>query len=670
MDLEILKHIVIIFLLSTFVNLVFTRIKVPTVVGYLLTGIIAGPHLLGLIKTQHELELLAEIGVILLLFTIGLEFSLKHLLKIRRIVFVGGFIQVFVTAGIFFVVSYFYDLNWQSGLFIGFLVALSSSALVLKLLQERSEISSNYGRTVVGILIFQDIMLVPLLLFADFLGKESMNISRELLLLFLKAIFIIGLVYAGNKWLLPKLLEWIARTKNEELFFMSILLICLGIALLTSRLGMSLAFGAFLAGLMVSESEYSHNAFGNLIPLKDVFTSFFFVSMGMLLDLSFVLENFQLVFISILLVIVLKTVIAGGTGFILGHTFRGTVLVGLALCQVGEFSFVLAKIGFQNALLSDFYYQLFLAVAVITMALTPFLMQASLPLANILLKLPLPKFLVNGLFPLKEIDIPELQNHLVIIGKDNSALKLSQMAKYNDIHHVSIIFDPMIAKEKMNEGDTVVYGDAVNEPVLLKAHANRADIVVVSVGSLIPSMAIIEKIRKLNKGAHIIARAKHIEHVEQLYKLGADQVMPEKLEIAIDLFNRVLVQRLYTHRDVNRILAHVRNVNLGDFTKRDMINQPTILDEFPNVSISAVHVEAGSEAEGKSLLDIQLRRKSGVTLLAIRRGTKVIEHPEPETVFLPDDIVYVLGDPEQTNLAFELFTVQQEEEEGEHNQRG
>ncbi|MFC2123361.1 cation:proton antiporter [Bacteroidota bacterium] len=655
MELTILKDIVIIFALSTLVNLVFTKIKIPTIVGYLITGIIAGPHLLSLINAKHEIELMAEIGVILLLFTIGLEFSLKHFLKIRRIVFLGGLLQVSITAGVFYIVSYSFGMSWQGGLLIGFLAALSSSALVLKILQERSELTSNYGRTVLGILIFQDLMLVPLLLFTNLLGNNSVNIPSEILLLALKAILIIGLVYVGNKWLLPKLLHLIAMAKNQELFMMSIFLICLAIALLTSKLGMSLAFGAFLAGLMISESEYSHNAFGNLIPFKDTFTSFFFVSIGMLLDMSFVIDNYQLVIISVLLIIILKTLIAGGTGFILGHTFRGTVIVGLALGQVGEFSFILAKIGFDYSILSDFYYQLFLAVAVITMAMAPFLMNLSLPLANTLLKLPLPKFLIEGLFPLKEVEIPDFKNHLIIIGKDASALKLSVMAKYHSISHVSIIFDPSIAKEKIKNGDTVVYGDAVNLPILMKAHVDTADIIVISVGDIIPSMAIIEKIRHLNKQAFILVRATHIQYVEQLYNLGADQVLPEKLEIAIDLFNRILVKRLYPQKEVNRILTHIRNMNLGVFSERDLVNQPSILDEFSNINISAITIDENSHADGKSLIDIKLREKTGVTLLAIKRGSEIIEHPVPNTVFQSNDIVYVLGNPEQVNLASELF---------------
>lgn len=657
MELTILRDIVIIFALSTFVNLLFTRLKVPTVVGYLITGIVAGPHLLALVHEEHNIEILAEIGVILLLFTIGLEFSLKHLVRIRRIVFFGGLLQVSLTAVVFYALSSLFEMDWKGSLFMGFLIALSSSALVLKLLQERSELTSNYGRTVLGILIFQDLLLVPLLLFTNLLGNPSVDIGSEMGLLLIKTVIIISLVFVGNRWLLPKLLHLIALAKNQELFTMSIFLICFAIALLTYSLGMSLAFGAFLAGLMISESEYSHNAFGNLIPFKDTFTSFFFVSIGMLLNLAFVQENILLVTGAVLLVVVGKMLIASATGFILGHTFRGIVLIGFALSQVGEFSFILAKVGFGYGILSEFNYQLFLAVTVITMALTPFLMKLSRPVASWFLTLNLPGYLVNGLFPLKEMEIPDFKNHLVIIGKDSSALKLSLMAKHYDMKHVSVVFDPTIAREKMAAGDNVVYGDAVNEPILLKAHVDSADVVVISVGDIIPSMAIVDKVKKINPQAFVIVRSPYVENVQQLFEIGADQVFPEKFEIAIDFFNRILMKRLYPQKKINRMLAQIRSMNLGVFSEKDMVNQPSVIDEMPNINISAITIEPNSFAEGKTLGEIDLRKKTGVTLLAVKRGDEMIEHPTLKTRFQTGDIAYVLGDPEQVNLASELFSV-------------
>jgi CPA2 family monovalent cation:H+ antiporter-2 len=546
-------------------------------------------------------------------------------------------------------------MNSEAGIFISFLAALSSSALVMKLLQERSEVTSNYGRTVLGILIFQDLLLVPLLLFTNLMADNSVNVSKEIILLCLKVILIIGLVYVGNKWILPKLLHLVALTKNQELFIMTVFLICFSVALLTSNLGMSLAFGAFLAGLMISGSEYSHNVFGNFLPIKDIFTSFFFVSIGMLLDLDFVINNFKLVFITVLLVIFLKTVIAGGTGFILGHTLQGTILIGLSLSQVGEFSFILAKMGSDFSILPDFGYKLFLAAAVITMAVTPFMIYLSKPLYSLALKLHPPDFLVNGLFPLPEPELPNFRKHLVIIGKDASALKLSKMAKLNNIRHISIVFEPSIAREMMMNGDLVIYGDAMNEPVLRKAHADTADIVVISVGSIIPSMNIIQKVRSINSKAYIMVRSPFIQNMPELYRIGADQVLPEKLEIAINLFNRVLVKRLIPQKEINRTINHIRNTNLGVFSDKDPMNKSSLFDELTNINISAIKIEHGSFAEGKSIAGTDLRKKTGVTILAIRRGSEIMEHPDPCTIFIAGDISYVLGDPEQVNFASEMF---------------
>jgi CPA2 family monovalent cation:H+ antiporter-2 len=572
MELAVLKDIVVIFALSTLVNYLFTRIRVPTIIGYLLTGIIAGPHLFGLIRSPHEIEIMAEIGVVLLMFTIGLEFSLEHLYKIRRRVFLGGFLQVVLTTFITLIIVHAFHLDWRAALFTGFLTALSSTAVVLKILQERSELTSNYGRTVLGILIFQDIVLIPMLLFAPMLSGSETGNQGHYMVLMGKAAFIIVLIFIGNRWLMPRLLRAIAMTKNQELFIMSILLICLSVALLTSSLGLSLAFGAFLAGLMVSESEYSHNAFGHLIPFKDTFSSFFFVSIGILLDLDYVSQHLVLVLLTVVLVILIKSAIAGITAFFLGHTFRGVIMVGIALSQIGEFSFILARVGLDYAIISQDIYQLFLAVAVITMSVTPLHMLASKRIANGLLKLPLPLRLVNGMFPLPEIDIPELKDHIVFIGKDSRALSLSRMAKSMNLPYVSIVFDPASARRRQQVGETVIYGDAVNDPILLKAHTDKAKIIVVSVGNLITSMAILQHIRKLNAKAYILVRTKHVEDIEELYKLGADQVIPEEFETAIELFERVLIREHTPQKEIAKIVSEIRDHHYGIF--RENVDLP------------------------------------------------------------------------------------------------
>lgn len=651
MELAILKDIVIIFALSTLVNLIFTRIKVPTVIGYIVTGIVAGPHLLALIEAPHEIELMAEIGVVLLMFTIGLEFSLQHLIKIRKAVFFGGFIQFSLTTILIFFLSRFYGITTSSGLFIGFLTALSSTAIVLKLLQERSEITSNYGRTILGILIFQDILLVPLILLTNIMGGDEVDLSRQIIVLSIKALVILAFVYLGNKWIVPYLLNFIIQRKNQELYLMSILLVCLSVALLTSKLGMSLAFGAFLAGLMISGSEYSHNAFADLIPFKDTFTSFFFVSIGMLLDLNFIADNLWLVMVTLIIVLSIKTFIAGGTGFILGHTFRGTIVVGLALCQVGEFSFILAKIGHNANLISDFYFQLFLAVAVISMSFTPLLIMVSGPLSDILLKLPLPRFWIEGLFPLPEAPVPEMSNHLVIIGKDLRANRLALLSKNNNIPYISIIFDPGIVQERMKAKEPVIYGDAQNEPILRKAYVDQAEIVVVSVGDIIASSAIVEKVREINPHVHILARTKYIDDMEILYSQGANHVVPEKFETTIELFHQLLKKKLIPPQEISDIIDKIRKDHYGLFSNNSKTGTSILIDELPDFEINAFKIKEEAPVVGLKLKDIGLRSETGVTLLAVKRKDEVFEHPHGDFIFQADDCLYLLGRPEQLSLA-------------------
>jgi len=655
MDLQLLSGIVTIFAFSTLVNFIFSKIKVPTILGYLLTGILVGPSIFGIIGDHHDIDLIAEIGVVMLLFSIGLEFSLNNLLKIRKIVFLGGFIQLVLTVVVTMFIARGYDIDWKGALFVGFLTALSSTAVVLKILQERSELTSNYGRTVLGILIFQDLLLVPLLLFTPILGGQAEKDTSSLWLLGLKAIFIIGFIYFGNRWLMPRLLHAIARTKNQELFLMSILFICLGVALLTAKLGMSLAFGAFVAGLMISDTQYSHNAFGNLAPLKDIFVSFFFISIGILLDIRFVIEYPFLVLLTVVIVIFFKALLAAGTAFLLGHTFRGTIMVGLALSQVGEFSFLLASMGLANKLIEPFHYQLFLAVAVISMALTPLLMRVSKPLANQLLKLPLPKRVIEGIFPLPQIDIPELRGHIVIIGKDSRALNLARMARTMEFPYVAIVFDPEEVRRRQLKGERVLYGDAINEPILEKAYVNNADTVVISIGNMITAMAVIEKVRNMNPHAHIIVRTKKVEDIEDLYNVGASKVIPEEFETSIELFDRLLAKMLVPRREIDSLITRIRNDNYGIFQDKVSKSDLFALKELANIEITAVRVAERSPVIGKSLVEMQLRNIYGVTIAALLRKSDLMDNPDPETLIEKGDLVYLMGRPQQIAYASELF---------------
>lgn len=656
MEPGVLRDIVIIFALSTFVNFIFTRIRIPAIIGYLLTGVIAGPHLLGLISSPENVETMAEIGVILLMFTIGLEFSLNHLLNIRKLVFLGGFMQLLLTAGVTMLTARVFHFEWTESLFIGFLTALSSTAVVLKLLQERSQLTTHYGKTIVGILIFQDIILIPLLLFTPMLGGATADVGHDLLILMLKTAGIMIFLWFGTKWLMPKVLHLIAMTRSHELFLMSLLLICLAVAMLTHELGMSLAFGAFLAGLMISDTEYSHSAFGNLIPFKDVFTSFFFVSIGMLLDLGFVAANPWLVIGAVVLVIVIKAFVAGLTAFSLGHAFFGTVVVGLSLAQVGEFSFILAGLGLMHEIITPVHYQIFLAVAITSMALSPLMIQASKPLANLILRLPLPPMLVNGLFPLRQVEIPEISKHTVLIGKDSRAINLSSMIRSMGLPFTSIVFDTDLARREMEKGNLTVFGDATFEPVLRQAFVHTAELVVVSVGNLITALSIVEHIRSMNKHAHVIVRTRHVTDIEELYRLGANQVIPEEFETAIDFFERILGKYLIPRMDIERAIARTREDNYGTFRDSGKVGGYSLLKDIPEIEIAAVRVGEKSVFAGKTIAETAMRKTCGVTMVAIKHGDSVIPNPEPATTVHGNDIAYLLGKPEMIAIATDLLT--------------
>ena len=656
MELGVLKDIVIIFALSTFVNFIFTRKRVPAIIGYLITGVIAGPHLLRLISSPENVEVMAEIGVILLMFTIGLEFSLNHLLNIRKLVFLGGFMQLLLTATVTMLTARVFHFEWTEAIFVGFLTALSSTAVVLKLLQERSELTSHYGMTIVGILIFQDIVLIPLLLFTPILGGAAADVGHDLLILMLKTAGILVFIWAGTKWLMPRVLHLIAMTRSQELFLMSLLLICLAVAMLTNQLGMSLAFGAFLAGLMISDTEYSHSAFGNLVPFKDVFTSFFFVSIGMLLDLGFVADNPWLVIGAVILVVILKTFIAGMTAFALGHTFFGTVVVGLSLAQVGEFSFILAGVGLTHGIITSEHYQLFLAVAITSMALSPLLIQVSKPLASLILRLPLPPFMVNGLFPLKQVDIPEISKHIVLIGKDSRAINLAAMIKSMGLPFTSIVFDTDRARREMEKGNLTVFGDATYEPVLRQAFVHTAELVVVSVGNLIMALSIVEHIRAMNKHAHVIVRTRHVTDIEELYRLGASQVIPEEFETAIDFFERILGKYLIPRMNIEQAIARTREDNYGIFRERGGVSGQSLLKDIPDIEIAAVKVGEKSLFAGKTIAQTAMRKTAGVTIVAINHAGKTAANPEPSAVIYGNDIVYLLGKPEMIALASNILS--------------
>lgn len=656
MPIQLLNDIIVIFLISIIAIFAGHRLRIPVVVGFLATGVVAGPHGLRLVQEVEQIEVLAEVGVVLLLFAIGIEFSFDKLLRIKRPTLVGGPLQVAITflATAFIGVEVGLPLN--ESILAGFLVALSSTAVVLKILQERDEVDSPHGGTALGMLIFQDIAVVPMMLFVPLLAaEESTGLTMPLLLMLAKGAGIIMLVILGAKLIVPALLYQVVRLRSSELFLLAVILICLSVAWLSYSAGLSLALGAFLAGLIISESEYSYQALGNIIPFRDVFTSFFFVSIGMLLDVGFFIERAELVFAAALGVLVLKAVIAGGVSVLLGYPARTGVLAGLALAQIGEFSFILSKTGLDSGILGRSEYQLFLAVSVLTMAATPFVIAGSPKAADLLYRLPLPEKLKAG-HPFAAI--PEKrENHLVIIGYGFVGRTLARAARVGELSYLILEMNPEKVRGERANGEPIHYGDATQEMILRHADVDAARVVVVAVSDVMATRRIVEMVRKINPKVFIMARVRYLDEAAACYDLGADEVIPEEFETSVEIFSRVLSKYLVPRIEIDKMIVEVRSLGYDMFRNAEI--EPGKISDLrrylPNVEVVTVKVEEKAPAVGKTLADLELRKKLGVNALGILRDSGNILNPTSETEIEAGDVLLVLGTSEQISKSRHLF---------------
>ncbi len=540
----ILLDLTIIFTIAALVLYLSARARIPTIVGLLVSGLIAGPHGLGLVQATEEVELLAEIGILLLLFTIGMEFSLEKLLKTRKWIFTGGGLQVLLTTGLIFLVSRLIGMTWQQSLFTGFLFSLSSTAIVMHLLQEKGKMDSKYGGSALAILIFQDVIIIPMMLMVPYLSEAGGQGLNGLLDLG-KGILIITVIIYLARTIVPRLLRSIVHTRNQELFLMAILVICFATALITYELGLKLALGAFLAGLIVSESEFSYDALSHMLPLKKIFTSIFFVSIGMLLDVSFFASHAFMVIGLTIFVMVIKTSVITAVGLKLKLSIRNALMVGLSLCQVGEFAFVLANAGRDSAILSPEQNQVFLAVSIFSMAVSPFIIGAAPEIATwFVTRGMIKKFVRKTEFSLvgKHLHRCTKRNHLVIIGFGTNGQTLAGQAHENEIPYSIIELNEKISTKFMNEGEPLFPGDGRSEDVLIHAAADKAKTIVIGVHDAAAAEAITIASRRINHNAHIIVRSQFASEVETLIKLGANEVIPERLEAAKRISERTILQ--------------------------------------------------------------------------------------------------------------------------------
>jgi CPA2 family monovalent cation:H+ antiporter-2 len=657
MELQFLKTLVIIFGASAFVVFLLQKLKVPSIVGFLIAGAVLGPHGLGFVQEVREVELLAEVGVILLLFTIGLEISLKNLKRIRSAVLGGGFSQVLLTLLVTAAIAYPFLGKLNQSIFTGFLVALSSTAIIMKMLLDRAEMDSPHGRLSIGILIFQDLCVVPLMLLIPILA-DNQGSFPGLLWTMVKSATILFLVIFSARWLVPNILHQIVHTRSRELFVITVILLCLGTALLTSELGLSLALGAFLAGLVISESEYAYQAISDILPFKDSFNGLFFISVGMLMDLRFLSQNPLLTLFAVIFILLLKT----STGFfsvhLLGHPVRVSLQTGLQLAQIGEFSFILAMAGKSAGLITESLYQLFLSSSVLTMLLTPLIVQLS-PNISIWIS---SKRLLERLDRMRKRGEREglpskREGHVIIVGFGLNGRNLAEVLREASVPYVALELNNYTVLEMKKKGEPIFYGDGTSLEILHKLGIDAARLLVIVISDPASTRRIVQIARKSNSRLYIIVRTRYLTEVDDLIQLGANEVIPEEFETSIEIFARVLHQFQAPRNLIFELIERIRKGSYEVLRKVELPVKtlPEKCEVISEIDTETYLVSDRSNASGRSIKDLRIRTKTGATVIAVKRGNEIIPSPELEFLLMPGDILYLIGSKESLLKAFALL---------------
>lgn len=652
-EVTILRELIILLAVSLPITYAFHRAKLPALVGFLITGVLIGPFGAAVITETSVVERLADIGVVLLLFTVGLEFSIADIVKASRPFLIGGGLQVLLTVAAVMGIALLLGFPLPQALFFGFLASLSSTAIVLKMYTDRNELDSAHGRLATGILLFQDIAVVPMMLLLPVLseaGTTGAVTPLSVLISLGKALFgLIGVFFAARR-IVPFLLHQVIRLRNREMFFLLIVLLCLGTAWITYSLGLSLALGAFLAGLIISESEYSHHIKAEIMPFRDYFASIFFISVGMLLRTEYFLARWPVLILAALFLVLVKTGVVFVCAAMLRYPKRSSLLAGLGLAQIGEFSFLLAQQGNGRGLMSADVFQMFINASILSMLAAPFIIQAAPWISALITKLA-PEADEKG-------DACSLIGHTVIAGFGLNGQNLAKTLKATHIPYVVLEVNVDTIRKARTEGEPIIYGDITRKDVLQRAGVGCAKVIVFAISDHAATRIAARLARQLNSSIFILIRTRYAADVDELYKLGADQVIPEEFETSIEIFSRVLHEY---HVPGNVIATQVQLVRFGGYKvlrglSLDQENLGRIAALFAGATVDNVQIAPDSPAVGKSLRELDIRKNSGATVIAIARNNEAITNPGPDFTLQPDDIVVLLGAHEDLDRAMNLLT--------------
>lgn len=650
MDLSLLQDILVLLGFSVIIVFLLQRIKLPSILGFLITGIVIGPHGFSLVQEVEQVETISQIGVILLLFVIGMEMSIKQLALIKKTVFVGGFLQVGLTVISTAFIYRFFDAEWPQAVFMGFLFSLSSTAIVLSILQERNEISKAHGRNALGILIFQDIIVVPMMLVTPLMaGNATTSITSSILMLLGKTLVVLVITYVLARYIIPKLMYYIAKTNSKELFLLTTITICFAVADLTALAGLSLALGAFLAGLIISESEYSHQATSIILPFRELFTSFFFISVGMLMNLDFFIHHVGTILLLMVLLFIVKSGVTAIAIAVLKYPAKTVMLTALALFQVGEFAFIMAVVGIDNGLLDQETYQYFLAISICSMLATPFVLMYSDKMTEAVLGLFSKKkkkdFREKLPNKITEETANQLENHLIIVGYGINGKALARAAEMKDIPYVVLETNADTVEKEKVTSTHLIYGDASNTNILNMVNLYKARVIVVAVTNFEISKNIILAVRSVSKSVRLMVRTRFVSEMEDLKALGANVVVSKELEASIEMFSRVMHDFLMPEDEIITFTEAIRADNQTLFGEEVRLPRTFKAEAIPNFNITALRVfkDSGSPL-GISLKNLDLRAKFGINIIAINRNEEMIANLSSDEKIQQNDLLYVQGE--------------------------
>jgi CPA2 family monovalent cation:H+ antiporter-2 len=645
-ELGLIRDLAIVWCAAVVVGTVFLRLKLPLIAGYIVAGLITGPFGVRVISDSNQVHMLAEFGVALLLFALGVEITLKRIFSSAGKTILAGISQIILTMIVVFGCAYAANITRDlvPGLIFGLICALSSTALVTKMLVDRGETETLHGRLLVPILLIQDLSLIPIVALIPVLEHPGSDMLLTVITALVKAGLLVAIVGVGSTFIVPRILGSIARSGSRELFTLTALAICLGVAFLSKELGVSLALGAFLGGIMISERPYGHQVLADILPLRDLFGSVFFVSIGLLLNPTFIASQWIQVLLFVLLLISGKAAAGAASASLATGSLWSAGLVGIGLAQIGEFSFVLAAISYKAGLLPDSLYNLFFAGAVVTLMVSPALMAVAPRLFS---RMPLLRLDRKAGHADETTPAQKMRSHLILCGYGRIGRQLGTILQQYQIPFAVVEISANIIEELHERNVPCIYGDAFSPLVLSKVNISEAACLVVTVPDAVVAVHIITSARAENSSIRIIARAHRSEDIELFRAAGANAVVQPEFEASVEITKMALIGMERSGHEVRSALKDIRRLGY-------MLFQPELLTddfvEFPHEDYFGVwFIYNGSAA---TLQSLNARRRTGATILAIKNSACLLPHPDGSLSLNPNDQVYVAG-KEQQLTAFE-----------------